>query len=289
MKFGIKKNDLVLEIGSGHNPYPRSDILCDRFLFNNKERSEYALRYDRPLVIANAEKLPFKNKSFDFVICRQVIEHSKSPIQFIKEMQRVGKRGVIICPRAVREKIFGWRDHHWWITRESGRLIFRHKKNKKENDFFHHLYQGKAFFRRYCLKHDGFLNIYFYWNKEIPIKVLNITGKDFLRKVKLEAEGFLSGKKSNLLLDFCFSVRELYLRLVNKLKKELSILKWKIRQNFNKKINLESLKELIICPECKNKIEILANSARCRKCNIDYPIKNNIPILLSKEEREKGF
>lgn len=184
MKFNIKKNDLVLEIGSGHDPYRRSDILCDRFLFKNKERSEYSLRYDRPLVIAKGEKLPFKNKSFDFIICRQVIEHSKNPFQFIKEIQRVGRRGIIICPRAVREKIFEWKDHHWWITMESGRLIFRPKKNKKENDFFHQLYQKKAFFRRYCLKHDNFLNIYFFWNKKNKIKVLNKTEKDFLKKNK---------------------------------------------------------------------------------------------------------
>ena len=230
MDIKIKKNDLVLEVGSGHNPYSRSDILCDRFLFSNKERSGHGLRHDRPLVIAKGEKLPFRDKSFDFVICRQVLEHSRNPFQFIKEIQRVGKRGVIICPRAFREEIFGWKDHCWWITSESGRLIFRPKSKKKKNNFYHQLYQRKVYFRRYCIKNDGFLNIYFYWKNKIRIKVLNKTEKDFLRKVELEAEDFLSRKKSNLLLDFRFSLKELYLRLVNKLKKELSILKWKIKQ-----------------------------------------------------------
>ena len=32
------KTGLVLEIGSGENPNPRSNVLVDRFLFDNTER-----------------------------------------------------------------------------------------------------------------------------------------------------------------------------------------------------------------------------------------------------------
>ena len=44
MKIG--PDDLVLDVGSGHNPNPRSDILCDRYIEDNTERGG-AIRVDR--------------------------------------------------------------------------------------------------------------------------------------------------------------------------------------------------------------------------------------------------
>jgi len=36
--MNIGSKDIVLEIGSGHNPDPRSDILCDKYLEDNTQR-----------------------------------------------------------------------------------------------------------------------------------------------------------------------------------------------------------------------------------------------------------
>ena len=41
------------------------------------------------LIVANAEKLPFKNESFDIVICSEVLEHLDSPHKGINELNRV--------------------------------------------------------------------------------------------------------------------------------------------------------------------------------------------------------
>jgi len=51
--------------------------------------------------VAWAEKLPFKNKSFDLITCFEVLEHVDNPEKIIKEMSRVlKKRGnmIIIVP-----------------------------------------------------------------------------------------------------------------------------------------------------------------------------------------------
>ena len=37
--MNIRATDLVLEIGSGNNPNPRSDILCDRYIHDNNQRA----------------------------------------------------------------------------------------------------------------------------------------------------------------------------------------------------------------------------------------------------------
>ncbi|NQE46640.1 Ubiquinone biosynthesis O-methyltransferase [ANME-1 cluster archaeon GoMg2] len=41
------------------------------------------------LIVANAEELPFKSESFDFIICSEVLEHLDSPHEGIIELNRV--------------------------------------------------------------------------------------------------------------------------------------------------------------------------------------------------------
>ena len=43
-------------------------------------------------VVADAHKLPFKNKSFDLIICTETLEHVIDPLLSLKEMRRVLKK-----------------------------------------------------------------------------------------------------------------------------------------------------------------------------------------------------
>ena len=89
--MNIRATDLVLEIGSGNNPNPRSDILCDRYIHDNNQRAgEFAAVIDRPLVVADGYRLPFKDKTFDYVICSHILEHMEGPA---KVYQRSYARG----------------------------------------------------------------------------------------------------------------------------------------------------------------------------------------------------
>ena len=90
--IGIQKSDLVLEIGSGSNPLIRSDILLDRSIepFQRAAR----LTKDRPIVIADAQQIPFADNSFDYVLAIHLLEHLDNPSWFLDEIQRVGKRGL---------------------------------------------------------------------------------------------------------------------------------------------------------------------------------------------------
>jgi len=45
------------------------------------------------ILLAAAQKIPFENDTFDFVICTEVIEHTPRPELVIKEIARVMKKG----------------------------------------------------------------------------------------------------------------------------------------------------------------------------------------------------
>jgi hypothetical protein len=68
---------LVLELGSGARPYYRSNVLCDAFM-TNQQRSGLSLVADRPLVLGFAERLPFKDDAFDYLICSYIFEPWRS-------------------------------------------------------------------------------------------------------------------------------------------------------------------------------------------------------------------
>ena len=100
----IKKNYRVLEVGPGHNPSPRSNILVERFIYDNTHRSaDVSLFTNQKLINGSGEDLPFKDLEFDYAICKQVIEHSEDPIKFINELTRVSKCGYIEVPSLIGE------------------------------------------------------------------------------------------------------------------------------------------------------------------------------------------
>jgi hypothetical protein len=53
----IPSDALVLDVGSGGNPYPRSNVLVDAYE-ETRERRWDALIHDRPTVLSFAENLP---------------------------------------------------------------------------------------------------------------------------------------------------------------------------------------------------------------------------------------
>lgn len=86
----IPPDALVLEVVSGGNPYPRANVLLDAYE-ETRERHWVPLIHDRPTVLSFGENLPFKDKSFDYVIAAHVLEHTPYPEKFLAELQRVAR------------------------------------------------------------------------------------------------------------------------------------------------------------------------------------------------------
>lgn len=173
----VPKEALVLEIGSGGNPYARANVLCDAYV-DTVERFYDQLVVDRPMVLARAEQLPFKDNSFDFVIASHVLEHSDEPEKFIAEMERVGKAGYIEVPDAFMERLTNYPFHRLEITDKNGGLLIRKKKAPTQDSELFELFKNKArgIARRWFETNPFNFHVRYYWDKSsggIQYTILN--------------------------------------------------------------------------------------------------------------------
>lgn len=173
----VGKDALVLEVGSGASPYFRANVLCDAYE-ETQERFFTPLVHDRPTVLAFAERLPFKDDAFDFVIASHVLEHSAEPEKFLAEIQRVAKAGYIEVPDAFMERLTHYGFHRLEITDDKHQLIIRKKKGYIQDEEVVELFHNKArpFFPKWVARFPFQFHVRYYWSKNtggISYKLLN--------------------------------------------------------------------------------------------------------------------
>jgi SAM-dependent methyltransferase len=126
----IRSSDRVLEVGGGHNPHPRSNVVVDKYTDTNYHRSgDIKVLKNQTFMQADGENLPFKDKEFDYVICCQVLEHVENPDKFLAEQFRVAKRGFMETPSLLGEYFFP-RESHKWIIHEMNDTTYLVDKTK---------------------------------------------------------------------------------------------------------------------------------------------------------------
>jgi len=83
-------NGLLLDLGAGEQPY--ADLVkrnCARYIAMDIE-----IRSKDPLdVMGNSLCLPYKDETFDSILCTEVLEHVSDPSALFKEAARVLKNG----------------------------------------------------------------------------------------------------------------------------------------------------------------------------------------------------
>jgi len=139
----VTSDALVLEVGSGGNPFPRANVLLDAYEVT-RERHFAPLVRDRPLVLGMIERLPFRDDAFDFVIACHVLEHAIDVEGCIREMQRVAKAGYIECPDAFFERINPYSDHRLEITEREGALRIAPKSRWVKDPEVVELYEAQV-------------------------------------------------------------------------------------------------------------------------------------------------
>lgn len=171
----VASDALVLEVGSGGNPYGRSNVLLDAYE-NTGERHWVPLTSDRPTVLGFVENLPFRDNAFDFIIAAHVLEHSTDPERFLSELQRVGRAGYIEVPDAMMERLNPYRDHRLEITSREGTLIIRKKRGWQHDPDVVELYEHavKGIVTKETIPNHPFeFHVRYYWQDKIHFNLLN--------------------------------------------------------------------------------------------------------------------
>lgn len=144
----IKSSDLVLEIGPGAYPYWRSDCLADKFDASSEvDLAQFGgdtlKTKGKPLFKITDNELPFKDKSFDYVICSHVFEHVPADElpQLASEIMRVAGKAYIEFPRPLYDFCYNFDVHVNLMDIVNGEVICLDKSRTK----FHELKQFQSY------------------------------------------------------------------------------------------------------------------------------------------------
>lgn len=255
---------LVLEVGSGGNPYARADVLLDAFE-ETQERQSTPLKADRPTILGFVENLPFRDHAFDFVIASHVLEHSAEPERFLLELQRVAKAGYIEVPDAFVERISPYGGHRLEITCRSGQLVIQKKPAAAVDQHLIELYRHRAmpFVEREAIRRHPFaFHVRYYWVGTIAYEILNpevdahwtptVVGHDAGASggLKQRARGWI-----------------------------LTLIRWLGRPSARDRRSLD-VAALLRCPACKgDNLSSTVEQIRCNQCGQSYPIRNGLPVM----------
>ena len=229
-RINIGKNlpasSLVLEVGSGGNPFPRSNVLVDAHE-ETQERHWDELIADRPTILTHAEDLPFKDKAFDFVIASHVLEHSAYPEKFLSELQRVARAGYIETPDAFMERINPYKDHRLEVTVRDQVLVISKKSTWLVDSELVELYEKEA--KSVITKHSipaypNEFHVCFWWEDTIDFVLTNPDVDATWQPIEssqnlLVSRGFRSNLRQALLKIFRLAFSQ------NRRNKEFDILK----------------------------------------------------------------
>jgi hypothetical protein len=263
----VPASALVLEVGSGGNPYPRANVLVDAYE-ETRERHWDPLVHDRPTVLANGEKLPFADKTFDFVIAAHVLEHTAEPEKFLGELQRVAHAGYIETPDAFMERINPYKDHRLEVTVRNGRLVLRKKSGWLGDPELVELYEAKAkpdVTRDLIPRHPENFHVRFYWSDTIPFEIVNPA-----TDASWTPEPSAGPPAASGLRKIRASARQAWLSLLRSLFSQR-------RRNGGLDIV-----PLLSCPACgSNHLDRSSDTVICGSCGTHYPYQNGVLTMNS--------
>jgi uncharacterized protein YbaR (Trm112 family) len=241
---------LVVDIGGGQSVDPRADVVVDKYLVDNFERSGTGeLDLSKPVVIADGHELPFADGSFAYVIASHVLEHATDPVRFASELGRVAPAGVVQVPTRASELTFGWSFHPWLIDLDDGVLVFEPRDGRVApcGELFHQRYQDDALLRLWWASTRSLWHHSVEWGGAPRVRV---TGE--------------SVAEQTAMFDLERTVAALERAADDGQLQPLTA----------------ALFAVLRCPCCRGTLQRGAAGLRCEGCERRYPLAGGVPVLL---------
>lgn len=182
----IDTADVVLEVGPGGTPHPRSDIFLERYFDSTLEAEEQrgrttSLKTKRQVVFFDGMRFPFEDNTFDYVICSHVLEHVDDVDAFVSEIVRVGKKGYIEYPRVYYEYLYNFQVHLNILKYREDRLLWMKKADAGFDSF---CAVQKLFYELLAAGETGFVDKHkslffegFEWDGQVTTeRIYDVTG-----------------------------------------------------------------------------------------------------------------
>lgn len=185
MHWDIQSSDRVLDVGCGGWPFKHATHLADKYPETTTHRTESLARDHRPFHQVDLEQLPFSDKSFDFVFCSHVLEHTDNPGTAMRELCRVGKRGYVEVPTRLSDVMFNFtrlENHHKWhglVVKDTVILIEWSDSERRElgNEFYNELHSNyDNNFQRFFARNRDLFFASLHWNEELNFLVIDKYG-----------------------------------------------------------------------------------------------------------------
>ncbi|WP_268624051.1 glycosyltransferase [Paenibacillus alvei] len=175
--FQIKPGDRILDVGGGSNPFAYASVVTDLYFDDNRHRGGASLQILNNIEYVQCDilSLPFKDKEFDFVICRHVLEHVALPDIAAKELSRVAKRGFVEMPSRYNEHVHGYPEHLWLCDVKEDRLLFEPKsfiRNPHKNISRKLHYIDPGFRHKFEVENRYLFCTQLYWEGSFEIEVM---------------------------------------------------------------------------------------------------------------------
>lgn len=281
-----KRSWRVLDVGSGDGPAPAADVLCDRFVGDDTERTAPIL-LDRPFVSGDLEHLPFKDRAFDFVYCSHVLEHTKNPARAIAELERVASAGYVEVPSEYLEKTAkSTSSHYWFVRRDGDTLVFTPKSAGVIDEYVNRVFDEQLMCRDalytafHWARFYSLFNIGIRWQGRIANRVEGVAA--------LQGGGFEKGADEET--DFAERLtvlRDVIARApLRRPSGWRSGLKRLIRRWYASGKPV-ALFDLLACPGCRGSLSLSSDLSRlhCSSCQVGFPVVAGVPILVSSAAR----
>lgn len=246
---------LVLEVGSGQAPHPRSDVLVDKYVADDFERPQkVGIEVAKPFVVGDGHRLPFADDSFAYVIAMHVLEHSAEPERFAGELSRVARAGFVQVPSSVSELTFGWPYHPWLIDREGDTLVFRPRNGQHApyGELFHRAYGESALLRNWWAANRSVFHHSVEWRGRLSVRVEGESSAD--ETAALDLEGTIS--------------------FLGELNRAGGL-----------RPHPQEILSTLRCPECRGGLSFEPEAAVCESCGRSYPVVGETPVLLLEAAR----